>query len=432
MGTFANIVWANQPTTQMSGEDIARYAYQAGITDPNQLTIAVAVAKAESHWVRDGISVTNDYGIWQINKPAHPSYDAARLLSDPLYNAQAAYTISGGGKNWDAWYTYKPSGKPSGTGPYRNYLNDATKIVSTVMGTTVNLPTNPVSNPPAQVADSPAVESNNSTYTYGRKYSPAFIQQKFDDRHRRVGTRSKLLDIFAGPTYTGVIHPLDPSKNTGAPSAMRNAPAAVPFIDGDPSISAGVSVYDLYFEFNPAEIVFTYQGNPSILPIGSLDESQTDPTLPMADSNTTMSFDLFFDRTYEVMGGSDLGVLTDVRALEQIVGISADRPVMLLSPVEIHFGSPVYFHFPAIISNWSVRYTHFSHDMVPMRCTISVTATRISSAIFASKDDAKTYSADDWRTKAPTATSSTTTTTSQSSTQSVNSTIAPALAFGGI
>lgn len=411
MGTFANLVWANQPTIQLSGEDIARAAYKAGITDPNDLTNAVAIAKAESHWVRDGISGSNDYGVWQINKPAHPTYfgdGGTRLLSDLDYNAKAAKEISGGGKNWNAWYTYKPLGGASATGPYRSYLNESRNIVNNVFGNTQsNLPTNPVSNPvtPTNV-DAQAEQDVYRDYHYDRVNVAGRYQAQFDERHRRLGTRSQMIDsIFAGPKFVGAIEPVTVDMGNGftidRPSQKYIYGSSIRTLVGDTS---KFSKATLFFLFNPNKISMSYQGNPQILPIGALDESQTDPTLPMADSKTFISFDLLFDRMYEVMKGSTIGVLTDVRCLEQICGINEERPVMLLNPVIIHLGKPVEFHFPAIIQSWDVQYTHFSFEMVPMRATVSLTALRLSSAIFASDEDVKTYGVDQksegWRKEA--------------------------------
>jgi hypothetical protein len=132
--------------------------------------------------------------------------------------------------------------------------------------------------------------------------------------------------------------------------------------------------------------------------MGALDPSQTNTNLPMPDSNTVISFDLLFDRTYEVMEGSNLGVLTDVRALERIAGITEAEPVMRQNPVAIHLGSPVQFHFKAILSSFAVRYQHFSHAMVPMRAAVSITARRLSNVDpWATEEMVRSYTGDDWR-----------------------------------
>jgi len=53
-------------------------------------------------------------GLWQILPSAHPQYDVNRLLSDPLYNAQAAVAIEKS-QGLSAWTTYT-------SGAYKQYL----------------------------------------------------------------------------------------------------------------------------------------------------------------------------------------------------------------------------------------------------------------------------------------------------------------------
>lgn len=56
----------------------------------------------------------NSYGLWQINRMAHPQYSAATLWN-ALGNAQASVEISNGGVSFSAWTTYKD-------GSYAQYL----------------------------------------------------------------------------------------------------------------------------------------------------------------------------------------------------------------------------------------------------------------------------------------------------------------------
>ena len=56
----------------------------------------------------------NSYGLWQINRRAHPQYSAASLYTT-TGNANAAVAISSGGKSFSAWSTYT-------TGAYKQYL----------------------------------------------------------------------------------------------------------------------------------------------------------------------------------------------------------------------------------------------------------------------------------------------------------------------
>jgi hypothetical protein len=84
---------------------------------PKLARIMAAIALAESS---GQIGATNkntdgstDRGLWQINS-VHAQYDAQRLLTDPLYNAQAAVAIERS-SGLTAWTTYT-------SGAYKQFL----------------------------------------------------------------------------------------------------------------------------------------------------------------------------------------------------------------------------------------------------------------------------------------------------------------------
>lgn len=124
-GTTQTAVTEGQKLTM---EGVAAAAKSAGFSGES-LAIAIAVAMAES----GGRSVTSapnsdgsyDRGLWQINS-VHTQYDAARLISDVNYNAQAAWEISGGGVNWSPWYTYE--GAAPHNGSYKQFMDAARQI----------------------------------------------------------------------------------------------------------------------------------------------------------------------------------------------------------------------------------------------------------------------------------------------------------------
>ena len=64
--------------------------------------MAAEIARAESGGNPGAISATDDLGLWQINKAAHP----AQATLDPAANAKAAVSISSDGSNWSAWTTF--------------------------------------------------------------------------------------------------------------------------------------------------------------------------------------------------------------------------------------------------------------------------------------------------------------------------------------
>lgn len=94
-------------------------ARRAGFTG-QALATAVAVAMAESGGRENARGVnsdsrrTVDRGPWQINSYWHREVPDAEAYN---YDAAArhAFRISGGGRNWSPWTTYK-------TGAYRRYI----------------------------------------------------------------------------------------------------------------------------------------------------------------------------------------------------------------------------------------------------------------------------------------------------------------------
>lgn len=109
----------------LSFAEIAAVARQAGFTAAQAQTMA-AIAMAESggsYWaVGDNFAVQGatrnpaaryDRGLFQINS-IHSQYDAAKLVSDPLYNAKAAYAIFKS-QGLGAWSTYN-------NGAYKAFL----------------------------------------------------------------------------------------------------------------------------------------------------------------------------------------------------------------------------------------------------------------------------------------------------------------------
>lgn len=83
------------------------------------LRMAVAIGLAEGGGA--GTRHTNsdkrrtvDRGYWQWNNYWHPEVTDA-MADDPYASAQQLYRVSGGGRNWSPWSTYK-------NGAYRQYL----------------------------------------------------------------------------------------------------------------------------------------------------------------------------------------------------------------------------------------------------------------------------------------------------------------------
>jgi hypothetical protein len=98
--------------TPFTIEQLRELAAQIGFPDPNT---AAAVAMAESSGFADAVGDSgHSLGLWQINIPAHPEYDAAQLF-DPTYNGTAALAISQTAKGWNHWTMFT-------NGKYARYM----------------------------------------------------------------------------------------------------------------------------------------------------------------------------------------------------------------------------------------------------------------------------------------------------------------------
>jgi hypothetical protein len=110
--------------TMFSPLQLVRLAKDAGFQGTDAAT-AAAIALAESggdasalgDWILDGISVAaytdgavpTSIGLWQIHYTVHPEFDQ-NSLTNPTYNAEAAYILFSRRGNFTDWSTYN-SGK---------------------------------------------------------------------------------------------------------------------------------------------------------------------------------------------------------------------------------------------------------------------------------------------------------------------------------
>lgn len=102
------------PGSPLTGKQVARLALSVGLSDAAAV-MAVAIAWRESRFNpgahNDNPATRDDsYGLWQINRLAHPQYSPAELTT-ALGNARAMVTLSSGGTNWGPWTV--PGGSPT-------------------------------------------------------------------------------------------------------------------------------------------------------------------------------------------------------------------------------------------------------------------------------------------------------------------------------
>lgn len=109
----------------LTDKQLVTAATVGGFRTRSVLITAVAVALAESRGKTDAVSVTGDYGLWQINKAAHPDLiNGVKDWKDPAINAGMAYSVySRAGGSFTPWSVYK-------SGVYKMYVKRATEAVT--------------------------------------------------------------------------------------------------------------------------------------------------------------------------------------------------------------------------------------------------------------------------------------------------------------
>lgn len=208
------------------------------------------------------------------------------------------------------------------------------------------------------------------------------------------------------------------------------------------------TIFSCYFLFNPTEIDLDYEFDDSV--IGALNPAflggNTAGQSQGLMLNQTISFTLFFDRTYELWTGANTttptqwglgpyqyGVLWDIWAIERLVGIfgqSTGGPPSgppAAAPVNVSFGganpmgsqvplaqtnitTPIgYQTFTGWMTSLEVQETRFDASMRPSRCAVAVSFEQI-------------YSLQSMSTNSGSAASSDTSSTDTSTSNVVNST----------
>lgn len=97
----------SSPGGALDAQAVARLVIAAGITNPEAVAIAVAIAHRESRFdpaAHNPVPPDDSYGLWQINRLAHPQHSPAQLV-DPAYNARVMAQLSARGTNWRPWRT---------------------------------------------------------------------------------------------------------------------------------------------------------------------------------------------------------------------------------------------------------------------------------------------------------------------------------------
>lgn len=167
--------------------------------------------------------------------------------------------------------------------------------------------------------------------------------------------------------------------------------------------------YRVNFLYNPSTISEArgIDETSEILP--AAERNPLDPSQYRVGLNGAVSFNLLFDRTYELWDASYVntdegtyGVYADVNAFYNLLGINSlnvQSPValgtgiysvdkyamvvqgnMTMTPVDLYFGykSNGALKYFGYISQFDVTYTHFTQKMIPQRCAINIGFTLMS------------------------------------------------------
>jgi hypothetical protein len=180
----------------MDPVEAARYFYGAGFRGQALITM-VATAIGESGLnpnARGDTTITNrtwgpSIGLSQIRslnaqRGTGGSRDANRL-SDPAFNAQAAFEISGGGRNFRPWTVFT-------SGKYRKHLQTASAAVSQMMQSGQFTPTG---------GGAPAFIQGQSIA--GMDFLAQFGQAQLDPMQPVISTMDGLLTVLLGGSKTG-------------------------------------------------------------------------------------------------------------------------------------------------------------------------------------------------------------------------------------
>lgn len=139
--------------------------------------------------------------------------------------------------------------------------------------------------------------------------------------------------------------------------------------------SVGPQPGRINFLFNPAQVGISHQMNANVSG-GQAALPDLSPDMgTILGAYGSMSFDLQFDRTFEIhYGKSTTGVYDDVSAFYKMLGVldSTGNPFnpMYMVQVQVFFGPVV--NVEGYISDFSVNYTAWTPDLVPMRASVSV------------------------------------------------------------
>lgn len=189
------------------------------------------------------------------------------------------------------------------------------------------------------------------------------------------------------PWYAGVQQGLLLRKGFGASGGTLGKSTSVV----NPQNSQVLDSVKLRFLYNPSDFSESLTPSDTLFPnitgaTGSTDPNDTASLI--GQTTTTCSFNLLFDRTYELNQSFNTagdpnsfshktGVYVDILAFKVLLGIPKDGNGMaLFLPVRLILGGVNSPTFYGVITSASIAYSHFSVNMVPLRAAISISMTQ--------------------------------------------------------
>lgn len=184
-----------------------------------------------------------------------------------------------------------------------------------------------------------------------------------------------------------------------------NKPTTQGYITQDSSTARALNLprpYRCRFLYNPESLNVNYRTNDQVFPPDAQSADAT-AALALIPNMQHVSFELFFDRTYEMntydAGMSPAhtralwaGVYADIAALERVVGIQNGQGPILKYPLNLYFGPRVIkkmwgrnssmgggkpMQFYGFVDEMSVVYSLFDKGMVPVRARVTLGFTQM-------------------------------------------------------
>lgn len=145
------------------------------------------------------------------------------------------------------------------------------------------------------------------------------------------------------------------------------------------SLSGGKR-YGLNFLYNPSAIQVSYAGASDLHEYNDLDAAALSAQ-PISSASSSWNFDLLFDRMHEAWTDPrSRGVMDDVEAFERVVGIFDGQGPLRPNLVDVTFGSGNTWvnalRLLGTVTGAQISYSLFSHNMIPIRCSISISIER--------------------------------------------------------